>query len=115
VKKRISQKKVILLDRNGSKENETEASLDWYGLVYLHEQKFNPESYEFYKNILREFIHLDMLKTTGSAYGHGGPKPGENLSYKLTLRIEDEITRECDLLIEQKSLLFRFLKSKFHC
>jgi len=100
----------ILVDRDTSEKNATDASLDRYGIIHIHEDHFFPETYEFYKCLLHEFIHLDRFKTSGSVYGRRKPMPGKNLSYDLRQRLEDEINRECDLLIEQKSLVFRLLK-----
>lgn len=100
----------ILIDTSESDAND--ASLDWYGIVHLHQDHFFPETCEFYRNLLHEFIHLDRLKTSGSVYGYGGFKPGENLSYETKQKLEDEINRGCDLLMKQDSLVFRVLKDK---
>lgn len=83
-------------------------SLDRWGLIHIEECSFYPGTYKFYRNLLHEFVHLDKLRTTGSANGHGLPMGLENINEL----VETEIEREVEQMITQNCLAYRFLKEK---
>lgn len=102
----------ILIDVDSSEKSSLDASLDWYGLIHIHEERFFPGAQDFYKGLLHEFIHLDKYKQGGSVYGFGRPRVGEGISRELEQKLENEVDLECEEHIAQNSLVFRFLKEK---
>ena len=89
------------------------AHIDLDGSICINESIKKLSGYGgLYWNILHEFIHLDMKRTTGSGNGYG-KKDGVNLPND---HVELEIERQVSEMITQNSIAYRLLKRslKYH-
>ncbi len=100
----VKEHNPILID----KKSEDDAHIDMWALIHLHEDHFYRGTYIFYECLLHEFVHLDRLRTTGSANGREFPSG----FYCYYHPVEREITKEVEQMITQNCLAYRFLKEK---